>query len=109
MNEAPCILDGLPMTDAGQRANHSCELTGYRNADVRTYGKALKLLPNWTTLSKCRRQGSQAMWFYRLEDGPRDCRQIETESFRSSPLRGCCAPTHIDARVFNLFPLISYY
>ena len=45
-------------------------LSPYRNADVRTYGKALKLVSGWTEMSKCRRHGQNAVWFYRAEDGP---------------------------------------
>jgi len=42
----------------------------YKNADVRTYGKALKLIPGWTEMVKVRRHGTKATWFYRAEDGP---------------------------------------
>ena len=46
-------------------------LAPYRNADVRTYGKALKLVPGWTDLAKVRRHGQpQQVWFHRGEDGP---------------------------------------
>jgi len=42
----------------------------YRNADVRTYGKALKLLPGWHSIGRVRRHGYQAEWYVRSEDGP---------------------------------------
>lgn len=44
--------------------------SSWRNADVRTYGAALKKLKGWTEMKKCRRHGSQQVWFYRDEDGP---------------------------------------
>ncbi|AWY09519.1 virulence-associated protein [Ruegeria phage vB_RpoS-V16] len=45
-------------------------LEPYRNADVRTYGKALKLIPGWSEIGQCRRHGQKAVWFFRDEDGP---------------------------------------
>ncbi len=45
-------------------------LQPYRNADVRTYGKALKLLDGWSELGQRRRHGQKAVWFIRHEDGP---------------------------------------
>ena len=45
-------------------------LQPYRNADVRTFGKALKLVSGWTEMGKVRRHGTKAPWFYRQKDGP---------------------------------------
>jgi predicted P-loop ATPase len=41
----------------------------YRNADVRTFGKALSLVSGWMEMSKCRRHGQRAVW-YKRTDGP---------------------------------------
>jgi hypothetical protein len=46
-------------------------LQPYRNADARTYGKALKLIAGWTEMPKKRRHGQNAVWFFRNSDGPR--------------------------------------
>lgn len=44
-------------------------LEAYRNADVRTFGKALALVPGWRCRGRIRRHGSQqTVWFCRGED-----------------------------------------
>ncbi|RYH06037.1 VapE domain-containing protein [Tropicimonas sp. IMCC6043] len=47
-------------------------LAPYRNADVRTYGKALALVRGWRNIGKVRRHGLgvPTVWFVRGEDGP---------------------------------------
>jgi hypothetical protein len=65
------IRNMVTAKDAFVALRNEAMLAPYRNADVRTYGKALKLVPGWTELGKVRRHGSQQqVWFYRLEDGP---------------------------------------
>ncbi|MCV2890682.1 virulence-associated E family protein [Ruegeria aquimaris] len=43
-------------------------LEPYRNAEVRTYGKALKLIPGWTDLGKVVLHKQRAVWFRRTND-----------------------------------------
>jgi predicted P-loop ATPase len=44
-------------------------LAPYRNADARTFGKALKMIDGWTELGQCRRHGQKNVWFSRERDG----------------------------------------
>jgi len=57
--------------EAYEALRNETHMMAYRNADPRTYGKALKLVPGWRDLGKVRRHGTnQAVWFCRDKDGP---------------------------------------
>jgi hypothetical protein len=46
------------------------DLTAYRNADVRTYGRALASLPGWEFQGQARRFGEKDRWYGRVGGGP---------------------------------------
>lgn len=68
--------------DVYEALRHDPVLQAYRNADARTYGKALKLVPGWTEMGKVRRHGQNAVWFKRNIDGPL---WVEAESPKADP------------------------
>jgi len=45
--------------------NHP-ELASYKNADVRTYGKAMAYVPGWEFLGQLRRYGEKNRWYRRV-------------------------------------------
>lgn len=57
--------------DAYRALYQDPRLHAYRNADVRTFGRALAKVPGWREIGRVRRHGSpQAVWFCRGKDGP---------------------------------------
>jgi hypothetical protein len=77
-NEVLVDADGFAMDDADDRRmvrnmvsprdvfealRHDPVLASYRNADARTYAKALRLIERLTELPKSRRHGQNSVWF----------------------------------------------
>lgn len=69
-DDAMLVRNMICAKDAFEALRYDPVLAAYRNADLRTYGKAVKLIPGWTEMPKCRRHGKQQVWFYRNSDGP---------------------------------------
>ncbi|MFU1607367.1 VapE domain-containing protein [Sulfitobacter pontiacus] len=69
-DETPMVRNMVSARDAFEALRNDPILQPYRNADSRTYGKALKMLPGWSEVGKCRRHGQNAVWFKRNSDGP---------------------------------------
>ena len=83
-NEVILGEDGFPEDDDDERVlwrnmvsprdvfealRHDPVLQAYRNADARTYSKALRMVPGWREVPKCRRHGQNTVWFVRNDVG----------------------------------------
>ncbi|PWJ21423.1 VapE domain-containing protein [Jannaschia seohaensis] len=66
----PMVRNMVTAKDAFDALSQEPTLRAYRNADVRTYGKALALVPGWRDIGRVRRHDQRAAWFVRGEDGP---------------------------------------
>lgn len=70
-DDTPMLRNMVTAKDAYEALAHDTRLRAYRNADVRTFGKAMAKVEGWREIGKVRRHGSgQIVWFCRLEDGP---------------------------------------
>ena len=70
-DQTPMIRNMVTPKEVYEALRGETHMMAYRNADPRTYGKAMKLVPGWRDLGRVRRHGTnQVQWFCRDEDGP---------------------------------------
>lgn len=53
--------------DAYEALRHDPVLSAFRNADARTYAKAMRQVPGFTEKPKCRLHGQNSVWFCRTD------------------------------------------
>lgn len=70
-DRSPVVRNMVTPKEAFEALRMEPHMQPYRNADVRTYGQAMKYVPGWRDLGRVRRHSSaQTQWFCRDEDGP---------------------------------------
>jgi hypothetical protein len=69
-DETPMVRNMVTGALAWEAVQNEPSVAHLRNIGPKLAGRALKRLPGWTLLPKCRRHGSQAVWAFRSMDGP---------------------------------------
>jgi Ruegeria phage DNA helicase len=69
-DQTPMIRNMVTGAMAHSELRNASEVSTFRDAGAPTYGRAMKRVAHLIDLGRCRRHGSNASWFCRLEDGP---------------------------------------
>ncbi|WP_164744794.1 VapE domain-containing protein [Nioella ostreopsis] len=69
-DDTPMVRNMVTAKDLFEALRNEAVLQPYRNADVRTFGKALALLDGWTFIGQVRRHNQRTRWYVRGDDGP---------------------------------------